>query len=234
MQYAQRVVLDEDCTTKPAQLHSILQQAKIFRPISASHIEYRGNKIRCPDLCSLQSAHYRKLDVGNGRGSRIRPVSSRSSVVDITTPTSPRAQDRPIKSSYKRDSFRIPSINAQYALRWRCFSMIIHRPVLVPFLSSAFAFDLFGFGVYTFPQGVAGAMSFHDPLEGTETTGVSAQVNTACVQQPSRRKSPALYAARRLTGDLPAREWHPCGCHSRLPLPSMPGTHRASAPGRAH
>ena len=35
---------------------------------------------------------------------------------------------------------------------------------------SAFALDLFGFGVYTFPQGAAGAMSFHDPLEGTEIT----------------------------------------------------------------
>src|SRR2546421_4125909 len=116
MQYAQRVVLDEDCTTKPAQLHSILQQAKIFRPISASHIEYRGNNIRCSDLCSLQGAHYRKLDVGNGRGSRIRPVSSSPSVVDITTSTSPCAQYRPIKGSYKRDCFRIPSINAQYAL----------------------------------------------------------------------------------------------------------------------
>ncbi len=82
----------------------------------------------------------------------------------------------------------------------------------MPFLSSAFAFDLFGFGVYTFPQGVAGAMSFHDPLEGTETSEVSAQVNTACGQQPSHRKSLALYAARRLTGDLPAREWHLCDC----------------------
>src|SRR2546421_10255091 len=116
MQYAQRVVLDEDRTTKPAQLHGILQQTKIFRPISASHIEDRGNKIRCLDLCSLQGAHYRKLDVGNGRGSRSSPVSSRSSVVDITTSTSPCAQDRPIKGSYKRDSFRIPSIHTQYAL----------------------------------------------------------------------------------------------------------------------
>jgi hypothetical protein len=35
---------------------------------------------------------------------------------------------------------------------------------------SAFALDLFGFGVYTFPPGAAGAMSFHDPLEGTETS----------------------------------------------------------------
>src|SRR6266480_5695739 len=116
MQYAQRVVLDENRATKPAQLHGILQQAKIFRPISASHIEYCGNKIRSLDLCSLQGAHYRKLDVGNGRGSRSSPVSSRLSVVDITTSTSPCAQDRPIKGSYKRDCFRIPSINAQYAL----------------------------------------------------------------------------------------------------------------------
>src|SRR5205807_5384377 len=116
MQYAQRVVLDEDRTTKPAQLHGILQQAKIYRPISASHIEYRGNKIRCPDMCSLQRANYRKLDVGNGRGSRSSPVSSSPSVVDITTSTSPCAQYRPIKGSYKRNSFRIPSINAQYAL----------------------------------------------------------------------------------------------------------------------
>jgi hypothetical protein len=29
--------------------------------------------------------------------------------------------------------------------------------------------DLFGFGMYTFPPGAAGALSFHDPLEGTET-----------------------------------------------------------------
>ncbi len=34
----------------------------------------------------------------------------------------------------------------------------------------ALALDLFGFGVYPFPQGAAGAMSFHDPLEGTETS----------------------------------------------------------------
>ena len=32
----------------------------------------------------------------------------------------------------------------------------------------AFALDLFGFGVYPFPPGAAGAMPFHDPLEGTE------------------------------------------------------------------
>ena len=34
---------------------------------------------------------------------------------------------------------------------------------------SAFALDLFGFDVYTFPRGAAGAMSLLDPLEGTET-----------------------------------------------------------------
>jgi hypothetical protein len=33
---------------------------------------------------------------------------------------------------------------------------------------SAFALDLCGFGVYTSSHGAAGAMSFHDPLEGTE------------------------------------------------------------------
>ncbi len=33
---------------------------------------------------------------------------------------------------------------------------------------SAFALDLFGFGVSPCPLGAAGAMSFHDPLEGTE------------------------------------------------------------------
>ena len=32
----------------------------------------------------------------------------------------------------------------------------------------AFALDLFGFGVYTSPPRAAGAMLFHDPLEGTE------------------------------------------------------------------
>src|SRR5712692_204255 len=35
---------------------------------------------------------------------------------------------------------------------------------------SAFSLDFLGFGVYTFPPGAAGAMSFHDPLEGTETS----------------------------------------------------------------
>src|SRR5207248_11190360 len=34
--------------------------------------------------------------------------------------------------------------------------------------ANAFALDLFRFGVYTFPPGAPGAMSFHDPLEGTE------------------------------------------------------------------
>ncbi len=33
---------------------------------------------------------------------------------------------------------------------------------------SAFSLDKQGFGVYTFPAGAAGAMSFHDPFEGTE------------------------------------------------------------------
>ena len=37
------------------------------------------------------------------------------------------------------------------------------------YLPSALALDLCGFGVYPFPPGAAGAMSFHDPLEGTET-----------------------------------------------------------------
>ena len=40
----------------------------------------------------------------------------------------------------------------------------------VSFVLIAFALDRFGFGVYTFPPGVAGALSFHDPLEGTEIT----------------------------------------------------------------
>ena len=31
------------------------------------------------------------------------------------------------------------------------------------------AFDLFGFDVFTSRLGVTGAMSFYDPLEGTET-----------------------------------------------------------------
>src|SRR5437016_5385252 len=34
---------------------------------------------------------------------------------------------------------------------------------------SAFALDGFGFGVYTFPPEAVGALSFDDPLEGTET-----------------------------------------------------------------
>jgi hypothetical protein len=35
---------------------------------------------------------------------------------------------------------------------------------------SAVALDLFGFDLYTCPQEAAGAVSFHDPLEGTETS----------------------------------------------------------------
>ncbi len=42
---------------------------------------------------------------------------------------------------------------------------------------SAFALDLLGFDVYTFPPGEAGAMSFHDPLEGTETSPRSTPSN---------------------------------------------------------
>jgi hypothetical protein len=37
---------------------------------------------------------------------------------------------------------------------------------------SAFALDLLGFDVYTFPPGAAGAMSFHDPFEGTEISDI--------------------------------------------------------------
>ena len=33
---------------------------------------------------------------------------------------------------------------------------------------NAFALDLFGCDVYTFPPGATGAISFHDPFEGTE------------------------------------------------------------------
>ena len=47
----------------------------------------------------------------------------------------------------------------------------------VPSLPNTFALDLFRFGVYTFPQGVAGAMSFHDPLEGTETKYKTEHIN---------------------------------------------------------
>ncbi len=39
-------------------------------------------------------------------------------------------------------------------------------------LANAFSLDFLGFGVYTFPAGEAGAMSFHDPLEGTETNNI--------------------------------------------------------------
>ena len=36
---------------------------------------------------------------------------------------------------------------------------------------SALALDLCGFGMYPFPPGAAGANTFPDPLEGTETSG---------------------------------------------------------------
>jgi len=41
--------------------------------------------------------------------------------------------------------------------------------IYLAFFPNAFVLDLFGFGVSTFPPGAAGAMFFHDPLEGTET-----------------------------------------------------------------
>src|SRR5213082_2313570 len=34
--------------------------------------------------------------------------------------------------------------------------------------ANAFALDPFRFGMYTFPPGAPGAVSFHDPLEGAE------------------------------------------------------------------
>ncbi len=37
-----------------------------------------------------------------------------------------------------------------------------------PGVPNAFSLDFLGFDVYTFPPWAAGAMSFHDPLEGTE------------------------------------------------------------------
>ncbi len=40
-------------------------------------------------------------------------------------------------------------------------------------LLTAFALDLFGCGVSTFPPRVPGALSFHDPLEGTEIRNYS-------------------------------------------------------------
>src|SRR5438309_1075693 len=47
---------------------------------------------------------------------------------------------------------------------------LTHRNQSPYHLSSlnAFALDLFGFGMYTFPHRAAGALYFHDPLEGTE------------------------------------------------------------------
>src|SRR2546421_6220498 len=52
-------------------------------------------------------------------------------------------------------------------LKGRFLAICLKKPTRVN--PSAFALDLFGFGVYTCPLGAAGAMSFHDPLEGTET-----------------------------------------------------------------
>jgi hypothetical protein len=45
-------------------------------------------------------------------------------------------------------------------------SILIYLLQLFP---GAFALDLFGCGRSTFSLGAAGAMSFHDPHEGTET-----------------------------------------------------------------
>src|SRR5205823_10284052 len=51
---------------------------------------------------------------------------------------------------------------------WGVYSM--KRLLFAPLArkQNAFALDLCGCGVYTFPPGAPGAMSFHDPLEGTE------------------------------------------------------------------
>ncbi len=57
---------------------------------------------------------------------------------------------------------------------------------------SAFALDLFGFDVYTFPPGAAGAMSFHDPLEGTETSSFLIRRSTLLL----------LFAQQERTGEM--------------------------------
>ena len=57
---------------------------------------------------------------------------------------------------------RICVVHTYILTHFNMFVNIVHR------LLSAFALDLCGLGVYPFPQGAAGALSFHDPLEGTE------------------------------------------------------------------
>src|SRR5579884_723604 len=52
---------------------------------------------------------------------------------------------------------------------WFCAILHMVMNLFVQLSLSAFALDLFGLGLYTFPLGAAGAMSFHDPLERTET-----------------------------------------------------------------
>src|SRR5438270_10619808 len=71
---------------------------------------------------------------------------------------------------FQREAISLFSYPCMFAsCRTHTLSQYLLFPLYIR-LPSAFALDLFGFGVYTFPQGVAGAMSFHDPLEGTETS----------------------------------------------------------------
>src|SRR5260370_14712243 len=63
------------------------------------------------------------------------------------------------------------------------FALHFYSSVVPSVFPSAFALDLLGFDVYTFPLGAAGALSFHDPLEGTETSG---NVKLKIAPPPSR------------------------------------------------
>src|SRR5256885_40314 len=69
-----------------------------------------------------------------------------------------------LRSLIRSCSLILSSASASYRRGSGCGTGIIFFP-----FSSAFALDLCGYDVYTLPRGVAGALSFHDPLEGTET-----------------------------------------------------------------
>jgi len=60
---------------------------------------------------------------------------------------------------------------------------------------NALSLDFLGFGVYTFPAGEAGAMSFHDPLEGTEIKLVAHPVD---LSSPKEKCSLLVARSRRV------------------------------------
>src|SRR5262249_51424207 len=67
---------------------------------------------------------------------------------------------------------------------------------------SAFALDLFGFSLYTFPAGAVGAICFHDPLEGTEMTAPETKSGGGPRKPPGPRSLSPLGSAPAFARDI--------------------------------